>query len=349
MLILTILIGIVILSLVILAHEFGHFLAAKISHVKVEEFGLGFPPRAVKLFKKKETLYSLNWIPFGGFNKILGEEGRSKDPRAYCNQKVGKRIFISSAGIIANVILAWFLFTVWFWLVPMINLPNYVAIIEVEPGSAAEEAGLKSNDLILRIDDLRPTKVEDISAYTKAHQGQEVEILIKHQGKNESKKITLAEDSQAPLGVILAQTGGEKPIFKWYQAPYLALKEIYAVLYLTVDYIIKGVISLFGGPKVAFELAGPVGVVAFISQTVSVGWAFLIRLAAVISLGLGIFNFLPLPAVDGGKLAFLYPEAILGRRIIHHEHENIIHGIGFILLIILSLIIVYMDIARLIS
>lgn len=347
MLIITIIIGIIILSIIILAHESGHFFAAKMSGVKVEEFGFGFPPRLCKLFKKGETLYSLNWIPFGGFNKILGEEAGSKDPRAFCNKSVWRRIFIASAGIIANLFLAWCLFTIWFLIVPRVNLPDYVAIVEVNANSAAEKAGLKANDLILEINNVKLHNVQELTQFTKTHLGQEADFLIRSQGKDATKKIKLDQNSDAPLGVGLAETGGVKPDIKWYQAPIYAFGEMYAVVSLTIVYLFKGIVSLFGGPKVPFEISGPVGAVAFISQTVSVGWLFLIRLAAVISLGLAIFNILPIPAVDGGRLAFLWPEAVLGKKIIHPDHENTIHAVGFIILIILSLVIVYFDISRL--
>jgi len=347
MLIITILIGIIILSLVILAHEFGHFFAAKMSGVKVEEFGLGIPPRICRLFKKGETVYSLNWIPFGAFNKILGQEEKSRDPRAYCNKGVWTRIFIVGAGIGANIILAWILLTVWFWLAPVINLPNYVVVVKVEPNSSAERVGLEPNDLILKIDNFQPKKVTDVSSFTRAHQGEEVELLIKHRGKKETKKIKLAENSPAPLGVVLAETNGENLAIKWYQAPWLALKEMYTVVVFTFSYIISAFASLFGGPKVSFELTGPIGIVAFISQTVSVSWLFLIRLTAIISLGLAFINFLPIPAMDGGHLFFLGLEAGLGKKVISHEHEKIIHTFGFIFIIILSIIIAYLDIVRL--
>jgi len=347
MLPLAILVGIILLSVVILAHELGHFFAAKISKVKVEEFGIGFPPRLCKLFKKGETLYTLNWIPFGGFNKILGEEGGSKDPKAYCNKGVWARIFIASAGILANLLLAWILFTAWFLIIPQVDLNNYVAIVEVKDNSAAQKAGLKPNDLIIKINGVTPKSAAELTQFSKSHQGEEVEFVIKSQGKEKTKIIKLDQNTDMPLGVATAETGGEKPNIKWYQAPYYALKEIAGVVSLTVMYLVKAIASIFGGPKTSFEFSGPVGVVSFVSQTVSVGWIFLIRLAAVISLGLAIFNILPLPAVDGGRLFFLSLEAIFGRKIITNEKENIIHAVGFILLIVLSVVVVYLDIKRL--
>lgn len=343
----TIIIGIIILSLVILIHELGHFFAAKICGIKVEEFGIGFPPRAAKLFRKNGTLYSLNWIPFGGFNKILGEEGGSKDPSAFCNKNVWARIFVASGGIIANILLAWILLTIWFWVINFVEIPNYIAIVSVSENSAAQLAGIKANDLIITINNQKVSTPEELSAITKSNIGNEITVTLKHDGKDITKNVTLSSDANAPLGISYTQTGGEKPNIKWYVAPVESVKEMYAVVAMTLEYLWQAVHSLFGGAKVDFQLSGPVGVVAFVAQTAAIGWFFLIRLAAIISLGLALFNIFPIPAVDGGRLVFLWLEAIFGKKLVKEQHENIIHGIGFIALILLSLIIVYFDIKRL--
>lgn len=349
MTILAILAGIIILSIILLVHEFGHFFAAKITGVKVEEFGLGFPPKAVKLFSWGETLFTLNWIPFGGFNKILGEDEKSKDPRAFCNKSAGVRFFIASGGILANLIFAWILLTVWFWILPYIQIPNYVAIIQVDPGSPAQVADLKPNDLIVQIDNTKLQTPELVSEYTQNHKGQEINLEIKRQGKIIDKKIVLG-NSEHPLGVAMSETGNEKVAIKWYQAPYLALKEMWAVTYLTFYYVGQFFVGLFHKTKTAgFELSGPVGIVASISQIAYLSWLLLIRVAALISLGLGLFNILPIPAVDGGRLFFIGMEKIFGKKVIRSEHENAIHAVGFIILIILSLLIVYLDVRRILG
>lgn len=343
----TILVAIIILSVVMLSHELGHFIACKICKVKVEEFGLGFPPRAVKLFKKGETLYSLNWIPFGGFNKILGEDEASKDSRSYNNQSVLKRIFIASGGIIFNLLLAWLIFTIWIWVISGTKVANFVAIVEVEKNSAAEIAGIKSNDIILDVNKNEMKSIIDLQAFNLEHKGQEVTYTLMHQNNRIEKKVTLGS-GDAPLGVSLAETGGEVPKVVWYKAPWEALKEMWIITEVTFIYLWKTIISLFGfGQKMSFEMVGPIGMVGVISQTSFLGYSFLLRLAGLISLGLGIFNILPIPAVDGGKLFFLNLELIFRRKIFKDEHENTIHGIGFLVLIGLSILIAYLDIMRL--
>lgn len=346
MVVLNIIIGIIILSIIVLIHEAGHFFACKLMGVKVEEFGLGFPPRALKLFKKNGTLYSLNWIPFGGFNKILGESETCADKRAFCNQNVWKRIFIASGGIILNLILAWVLLSVWFGILPHVNVPNYVAIVQVEKNSLAEQNSLRANDFIIKVNGQNVTTAEQVSSLIGSSHGKDLTLIIKHQGKEETKIINIPNDSSAKLGIAMAETGGEIINYKWYQSPILAAQEIWAITVVTFVYLWSAIVSLFGGAKVAFELSGPVGIVAFISQTAAIGWIFVLRLCAIISLGFALCNILPIPAVDGGRLLFLWLEAAFGKKIVNDNVENIIHGVGLLLLIILSLFIVYMDITR---
>lgn len=348
MLVLTIIISILILSLVLLAHEFGHFLACKILKVKVEEFGFGFPPRALKLFKKGETLFTLNWIPFGGFNKILGEEGGSQDNRAYNQQKVWSRIFIASGGILANFVLAWIVLTAWFLILPYIHISKQVVIVQTIANSAAERAGIKSNDVILSLNDQKIEEVEEVSKFTQSHRGTEITLKVKHQGEEETKKVMLS-DGSSPLGVSLAEVGGESYKIPWYKAPTEAFLEMMQIIWITIVFLAKAVASLFGGQKTPFELTGPIGLVAYLNQAISIGWFFLFRLAAIISLGLGFFNLLPIPAADGGKLSFLSLELLFGKKVLKEETENTVHAIGFIILIILSIVIAYFDIIRLIK
>ncbi len=346
MVVLNIIIGILLLSIIVIIHELGHFLACKLTGVKVEEFGLGFPPRALKLFKKNGTLYSLNWIPFGGFNKILGESEVCSDKHAYCNQSVWKRIFIASGGIILNLLLAWILLSVWFGILPHIKIPNYVAIVQVEKNSLAEQNELRANDFITKINGQDITKTEQVSNFIASSHGKDLAITIKHRGKDEIKTIAIPTDSSAKLGIAMSETGGEVMSYKWYQVPILAIQEIWTITVVTFQYLGSAIASIFGGAKVAFELTGPVGIVAFISQTAAIGWIFVLRLCAIISLGFALCNILPVPAVDGGRLLFLWLEAIFGKKIVNDNVENIIHATGLILLIVLSLFIVYMDIVR---
>lgn len=346
MLLITILISVLVLSLVVIVHELGHFFACKLTATKVEEFGLGFPPRAVKLFKKGETLYSLNWIPFGGFNKILGEEQKNKDPRAFCNKNVWQRMFISVAGILANIIFAWFILTIWFWFLSSVTLPNNVAVVEVMAGSAAQEVGLKSGDLIIQAEEQVFQKIEDLTSFTQQHKGEEVNFVIKRNGKEFDQKIKLSDNTEAPLGVSLAETGGEFPKIVWWQVPLEALKEMGSIIVLTVVYVGKLIASLFGGEKVPFQLAGPVGIVAFSSQVISLGWIYILRLMAVLSLALALTNLLPIPAADGGHLVFRGLEVVWGKRVVKHEAEATIHYLGFILLLILLVLITYNDVVK---
>lgn len=344
---LTILVFILILSFLFITHELGHFLAAKKAGVPVLEFGLGFPPALFK-WKKGETVYSINLIPFGAFVKILGqEEPKEKSPKSYWHQSVGRRFLIAAGGIISNFFWAWLILTISLWIFLFIPAKNFVIIQEVVRESPAFSAGLKQGDLITRGDGQVFEKSEEISQFTKAHKNQEITIFIKRFGKEIEKKIKLGE-SDTPLGVALLDAAGAEKV-PFYKAPLVAAEILWNAIYITASYLGKAIVSVFTGVKVPFEVGGPVAVWGFVSQFTAMGFLYLLRLAALLSLGLGFFNLLPLPALDGGRLVFLALEKIFGKKVVKPETENIIHGVGFILLIGLSILIAYKDVLRLIG
>lgn len=330
-----------ILSFIFFTHEFGHFLMSKIFGVKVLEFGFGFPPRAFGI-KKGETIYSLNFIPFGAFVKILGEEGKSEDKRALCNQPLFCRFLVASAGILSNFFWAWLILTISFWIYYFLPVKNFVLIQEVLANSPASAVSLKPGDILLSADGVDFKKAEEVSQFTKAHQGEEVRLLISRFGRKIEKKVKLTT-GERPLGISMFETAGEEkvPILK---APLASAFFLGQGIYISFVYLIKMILG-----RVPFELGGPVAVYGIVKQFSAMGFLYLFRLAAILSLALGFFNFLPLPAIDGGKMAFLTLERIFGKKIVRQETENLIHGLGFVLLILLSILIFYRDLLRLLE
>lgn len=369
MLIIAILIFILILSILVLVHELGHFWVAKRNHVRVEEFGFGYPPRIFGIYKStktgkwrffsrtndskrddiNDTIYSINSIPFGGFVKLLGQEGESKAKESYCQKSPWVRAKIIASGALANFLLAWILLTIWFWIIPK-NLPNQVVIISVDKNSAAAEADLKPNDFIIKLNDKNIMDVQTLQNITKENKGNEVKLTVRHYGREEVKDVKLS-DSAAPLGISLAESGtGDIPQIKWYQAPYYAILEIGSVIWLTLSYLGAMIASLFGGAKIATDMvSGPVGIFSFLYQIIYLGSGFVIRFAAMVSIAVGFTNLLPLPALDGGHLAFIVGEMVRGKKIMKVQWENALHTAGFIILLILFVIITYNDISRLIK
>jgi regulator of sigma E protease len=344
---LAILAFIFILSFLFITHEFGHFIASKKVGVPVLEFGLGLPPALFK-WKKGGTVYSINLIPFGAFVRILGQdEPKNKNPKSYWKQSVGKRFLIGSGGILANFLSAWLILTISLWIYAILPAKNFIVIQEVVKGSPAYLAELKAGDLIISANGQVFSKSEEVSQFTKSHQNQEITLVLRRFGKEVEKTIKLGS-GEAPLGISMVDAAGSEKIPFW-KAPIASAEILGTGIYLTASYLGKLIARPFIAEKVSFELGGPVAMWGFVSQFTAMGFLYLFRLAAMLSLGLGFFNLLPLPALDGGRLVFLTLEKMFGRKVVKPETENIIHSIGFVLLIGLSVLIAYKDVLRLLS
>lgn len=369
MLIIAIIVFIFTLSLIVLVHEYGHFLFAIRNGVKVEEFGIGYPPRATgwykssktgkwRFFKNKNnlkredvsgTIYSINWVPFGGFCKMKGEEEDIKAGDSFSSKSPWSRAKIIVGGVLFNFLLAWVLLTGWYWFAPK-EVPNEVVVVSVADGSAASEAGIKNNDFIKSIDGVEVGNIEDLQKLTKERQGKDIKMVVNHFGKEEVREVTLPENTDAPLGVSLVETGAdEMPDLVWWKAPWYALEEIVLVIWMSLSFLWGLLMTLIGRAQVSTEgVSGPIGVFSFLYQIIHLGPAYILRFIALISVAVGFFNILPFPALDGGHLVFIAAEAIRGKKIMRQEYENIFHWIGFAILIILFVIITYKDIAKLI-
>lgn len=368
MVFLVIIIFAVILSIIVLVHELGHFLVARRNGVKVEEFGIGYPPRICGWYRSKKTgkwryvkgkgvdkrkdiddvVYSINWIPFGGFVKMLGEEEDSKSKESFSEKSPWVRAKIIVAGVLFNFLLAWLLLTVWFWVLPK-DIPNQVVVVSVSEDSVASRIGLKSNDFIVSINDEPIDNIEELQRLTKENRGKEITLVVNHFGKNESKQAVLSDSTDTPLGVGLAETGSSEdmPNFPWWQAPYWAFMEMVSVIWISIQFIISLISGIFGQSQISTDMvSGPVGVFALLYQVVGFGWTYILRFIAMISIAVGFFNLLPFPALDGGHLLFIVGEAIRGKKLIKSEWENALHWAGFAVLLILFVIVTYNDISK---
>lgn len=366
MIILAIIVFIIIIGLLIFAHEFGHFITAKIMGVKVEEFGFGFPPRIFGI-KKGETIYSLNWIPIGGFVKMLGQSDfdskdhleTKKDPRSFLSRKVWQRAIILASGVGMNFLLAAIIISIGF----MIGLPSAIGedipahakvkdqkiqILMVEKDSPAENVGLKSGDAISSIDGIRFNTADQMRNYIIQNPGKNILVDVQRGSETEDLDVKLRDsfpEGQGPLGVSFAETGLVS--FPWYLAIYNGFK---ATGELTVQIIIafgKLIGGLVSTGKVAGAVAGPVGIAVLTSQATKLGFAYILQFTALLSINLAIINILPFPALDGGHLFFLVIEKVRGgkgKKAI--KIENFIHLIGFVVLIGLVILVTYRDIAK---
>jgi regulator of sigma E protease len=351
MLLLTIIIFIVIFGLLIFVHELGHFVAAKISGVKVEEFGFGFPPKIFGI-KRGETTYTLNLIPLGGFVRMLGEEEVSDSPRSFNKKPIAKRLFIIVAGVLMNLVLAVVVLTIGFsiGMSPIVSDPatiggkhqTEIIIADVKSGSPAEKVGLKQGDIITGFD-----TIENLQNFTKAHQNQEVTFSIKQNDVNKEVKVTLGA-TDAPLGIAMVQA--TKVQLGFLGSVKQAFIEIGRTIITIFSFLYSLIHDLFVGKKgVAEQVAGPVGIFSITQQAVKLGVSYVLQFTALLTINLAVMNILPIPALDGGRVLFLALEGIKGKKVIKEEIENMVHWVGFLLLIALFILITYNDIVRLIK
>jgi regulator of sigma E protease len=343
----TIVVFIAVLILLVLTHEFGHFAAAKLSKVKVEEFGIGFPPRIFGI-KRGDTMYSINTIPFGGFTKLLGEEDPTM-PGSLASKSIPVRVFVLSAGSLLNLLLPIILFSISFMIPHTMVLEN-VMIKDVAAASPAQLAGIQTGDRILEIDSHQVKNRSEVSYFIQLNLGNE--ITMKLQKPDSSEKTILVKprwnppQGQGATGVILdsANPSTVSESMPFWQAVPSSVTHSWEILILfkneVLSWFIKGIM-----PK----LAGPVALAQITGEVVKAGVSPLLEFTALISINLGLFNLLPFPGLDGGRLVFVFLEWVRRGKRISPKKEGLVHLVGFIALIALILVITYFDVSRIIQ
>lgn len=347
---------ILILALLVLVHEFGHFIAAKKSGVKVDEFGFGFPPRLFGI-KRGETLYSINLIPLGGFVKVYGEEYHEEDKkidpklkkRAFVYKKPWQKSLIILAGIVGNFLLGWTLIS--FLFTQGVPTPTDKVIVEqVQSGSPAQVSGFKTGDVIAKITTRGKTyplaSSSDLIKVTKDFAGENLETEVIRDGKALRLQVVPRTDppaGQGPLGILIT-TFVEKR-YPWYQAPFYGLVEAFKITRTIVVELSKVVVRLvtLQGPQV--DVAGPIGIAQYTGQAIKFGQNAVLELIALLSLNLAVINILPFPALDGGRLVFVVYEWVTRRRVNKHV-ERYANLVGIIILLSLAVVISINDIIK---
>ena len=357
---LTLLIFIIVLSVLVFVHEFGHFIMAKRAGMKVEEFGFGFPPRLLGV-KHGETTYSINAIPFGGFVKILGEDGQEQNnPRSFASAKAGIRAGVIIAGVVMNLLLAVALLSIGNAVGLRVGLVDEasvkqardikVQIIQVAAGSPAERSGLKPLDEIagFKIGDRLSytSSVEDVQDFINKNLGKEIIVLTRSGQELIEDKIiprTNPPEGEGALGISLATTGVVS--YPWYEAIGRgAMDTVNIFRYTVVGYatIIK---NIFVTGKAGVELSGPVGIAVITGKAARLGFTYLMQFTALISVNLAVLNIIPFPALDGGRLLFIGIEKLKGRPV-SRKIEATVNAIGFALLIMLMIYVTTKDIIK---
>lgn len=353
--IITALIFILLLGILVFVHEAGHFFAARLSGMKVEEFAFGFPPR-IWGRKHKGTLYAINAIPLGGYVKILGEEENSERKDSFGNKSIAARIFVVVAGVLMNFVLAFIVMIVLFYMSfpPLVSTPESyggkvlensggVIVDGIKEGSLAEKNGILAGDMIVQIGDVASPRVENIRNEVAKSQGGEVTVKIDRNGSEVIKNIEIGTNTI--LGVELSERIS-KVHYMWWKVPYYALIETAKVIWMTAVAIAVFLANLVVVHKVPSEVMGPVGIFGITFVAIKLGFGYVLNLLIALTVNLGLINILPFPALDGGRLVFLIVEKIRGKKVAINV-ESLVNNIGFFLLIALAILVTIRDVIKL--
>ncbi len=371
--------GLILFICLILIHEWGHFIMARRNGVEVEEFGLGFPPRAKVLKKKNGTIYSLNWLPLGGFVKLKGEHDIDTEPGTFGAATTGAKIKIMLAGVFMNLLTAFVLFTI----VALVGMPKLIdnqttvasdtqiiqsptnegviKIGEVVEGSPAARAGIEEGDRIVSVAGTEIDAVEKVGQETSSRLGEEVEIVVERSGQRLVKQAELNTSSPyLGVGSYSAQEGLEIRRSTW-SAPIVAagvMKDFTVATMKGIGNALAGLGSIFAGAvtgntearqagqtEASGQVAGPVGIFAVLFEISKQGIGLVLFIIAIISLTLAIMNALPIPALDGGRL-FVTLLFRAMKKPLKPAVEERIHGTGFMVLMLLFVVITIVDIRR---
>lgn len=329
----------IILCVLVLVHEFGHFAVAKLNGIKVHEFAIGMGPQVVSR-QGPETRYSIRLLPIGGFVSMEGEDEASDDARAFCNKSVLARMAVTFAGPAMNFIFAAIFFMIAFM---YFGLPASNGLIgDFEETSPAAVAGLAEGDVITSLDGQQVENWDDIALYMQGvSAGDTVQVGYMRDGEFYTVAVETALNEETG-GAMLGVRQGVERANLWG-----SLKIGCAT---TLNFTVMLVVSLWQmvTGEVAVDVAGPVGMVGMVGEFADVGLIYLFLFAGILSVNLGVMNLLPIPALDGSRLVFLAIEGIR-RKPIDREKEAMVHLVGFVLLMMLMGIVTYLDIERLLQ
>ncbi len=359
---LSIIILILVLGVIIFVHELGHFAVAKWFGIRVDEFGMGFPPRAVKLFSHKGTDYTLNWIPFGGFVKIHGEDSLGIDDPDYNRSIMVKpwwqQIAVLIAGVTMNVLLAWIIFSGMLMsgaptLASQTNRPDLLenpklTVLDTAPNSPAFRAGLKSGDVITGAATSKSIIADpDATVFTdfiKSGTSAEPITLTVIRGETTETISVTPETGIIPNGVAI---GVAVDVVGYRSFGFVeSLREGFVTTLRVVQGTAQAFAGLFAGQVSLDSVSGPVGLTRVVGEAQQVGITSLLLLTAVISVNLALINIMPFPALDGGRILFVIIETII-RRPLPKKFVEWTNGIGFMLLIGLMIVITIKDVIKL--
>lgn len=354
---LTLLVFILILSVLVFVHEFGHFIVAKKSGIKVEEFGFGLPPRVFGV-KRGETVYSINALPIGGFVRLAGEElpsGKAEvKQREFWSKPKRIRFAVAIAGVVMNFLLAIIVFGAIYTKVGIPTSADKVILGGVAPSSPAAQAGLKAGDVVVaaggeKIDGNAQKFVE----VTQKFSGRSMAVEVLRDSQDLKVEVTPRQNppqGEGPLGVELSNV--EMKFYPFWQMPFRGIIEGVKTAFIWITLIGGGLITMIWNltttGAVPKDIAGPVGIYQITGAVAQGGILNVLQFLGILSINLAVINILPFPALDGGRLLFILIEAVSRRRV-RANIENLVHQIGMMLLLLLLALLTYNDILRIVG
>ena len=339
---LTIIAAVFVFGLLVLVHEFGHFITAKMTGMRVDEFAIGFGPKLIST-KRGETIYSIRAVPLGGFNDIAGMDPLNNEAgeRGYCEKSVLSRMIVILAGSAMNFVLPVILFFGIFFFSGVSTPSNEPVIGSIIEGKAAEQAGLMAGDKIISVDG---KNVDSWLAFTESIKGMKEEqmLTIAYERNGQISEIELQPtyDKDSKRFLIGVQSGIDHREVGIFEAIQLAFQRTFEIIAM----MLSALVELFYSPSQA-DLAGPIGIAQMAGKVAETGFVPLLNFAALLSLNLGIINLLPVPALDGGHFVTLALEAVRGKPL---SPKAIIYAqrVGVVLLLLLMLFATKNDIVR---
>jgi regulator of sigma E protease len=329
--------------------------------MRVEEFGIGLPPRAKKLFVRKGTLFSLNWLPIGGFVKLFGEDmddpAQADSPEAFFNKPAWQRAMVLTAGVIMNFLLGIIAFGIVYTYVGIPTKTDKVIVVEISKDTPAEAAGIKVDSEIRKLkvgkEEIAFSGVGGFIKQVEPLKGKEIELtLLSKDGKEEIITIVprvSPPPGQGALGVALSDV--EMKMYPIWQRPFrgmvVGISEAWAwgkEITVSLGNLLWGILTGKGVPK---DVAGPIGIYQVSKQVYKVGWIATLQFMAILSINLGILNIMPFPALDGGRVFFLGVEKVIGKKL-KNRIEGYVHSVGMVFLLGLMVLITVRDIIKLI-
>lgn len=372
---LTVLVFLFLLSALIFVHELGHFLTAIRNGIKAEEFGFGFPPRLLGVVhddatgkwkvlfgdrdvKSEKTVYSVNWIPFGGFVRMKGEDENGLDePDSFASKSAWVRVKVLSAGVAMNFLFAWVIMSALF----LVGIPQAITsddvrahaedvsvqVLSVDSGSPAEAMGIMPGDFIDAVDDVAIETDRDLSESVAERSGRELTMVVRR-GEDAYDLVGTPREhppeGEGALGISFAEVGIVR--YAWYEAPVLGARAVWnstAMVFGALGALVGHLFAPGGGE--APDVTGPVGIVYLTKQMSELGTVYLLQFAAILSVNLAVFNILPFPGLDGGRILFVILEKLKGGPV-REAIEQRAHQVGFLLLLLAMLLVTFRDFSR---